>query len=415
MGRDQTTSLLPVGSTPDQWPSQASKEEMLMSMQELSEPEGSGSLKVEVSAEGGGLGGMRRTKSVFSILSSVSSSSSTSTCCSESDLSASGTDIASPLSFATAITEHVDGNCDAPNFDSSLRKLMEPHLRHTRRMREKTQNRDRLDVADSIASAVGVPYTSLRHERPFLFDTHTHPLHEVLASTLQVDDLTRIHETCHDQGELNALLTPLVDSRLRARFHAAYESFVTSLCIPLLQELAISKRLFHTTSASECTIYRYQAFPTIQIHTPGDVNRQKMIAPSCDVANGHSIGCLKFHVPLTPSFGTNALYTESHPGREDWHPLQAKSVGLGFLYDGARCLHFDLENTTDATRVSLEFRILMYSSNAKRDDLRDDGVLTPLHLVEDSFSLAEPDYYDEAYIDPRTLDLVAKKVSSPRN
>lgn len=116
------------------------------------------------------------------------------------------------------------------------------------------------------------------------------------------------------------------------------------------------------------------------------------------VAYGHSIGNLSFHIPLTPAFGTNALFTESYPGREDWHPLSTKSVGLGYLFDGARCLHFALENTTEATRVSLDFRIAMY-----REDLSHtsgvDGGLCGKSMLEDRFSMAGPGYYDEASID----------------
>jgi hypothetical protein len=115
------------------------------------------------------------------------------------------------------------------------------------------------------------------------------------------------------------------------------------------------------------------------------------------VAYGHSIGNLNFHIPLTPAFGTNALFTESHPGREDWHPLSTKSVGLGYLFDGARCLHFTLENTTEATRVSLDFRIAMYREDLSHSGV--DGGLCGKIMLEDRFSTTGPGYYDEASID----------------
>jgi len=353
------------------------------------------------------LKGMSRTKSVFSLSMRSSSSSSSTSTLSDSDVSMGEVD---PLQFAEAVCRHTAGMPQTPNLDSSLRKVMDPFLRPTRAAREKRFNRRELKVDASIASSVGVPYTCLRHERPFLFDTHTHPLHEILAETLNVSNLSTVHEFY--DGDVNSLLAPLLISERRRLFHSSYESFVTSFCIPLLHELAISKRLFHTSvTASDSITYRYQAFPNIHVHTPG-TNRW-MLPPACDIATGHSIGCLTFHVPLTPSFGTNARYVESHPGKEDWHPLTTKSVGLGYLFDGARCIHYDLLNTTHLTRVSIDFRILIYRSTSNRCDYPlDDGVLTAPDMIEDKMSRSGPGYYEEACIDLRSesLDLVVKKI-----
>ena len=177
--------------------------------------------------------------------------------------------------------------------------------------------------------------------------------------------------------------------------------------------MVVVKQMLHAHSLSPgCIVYRYQAFPTIHIHVPG--SHTNIMSPTCDLATGHSIGCLKFHVPLTPSFETNALFLESHPGREDWHPLTAKSVGLGYLFDGSRCIHFDLENTTDVTRVSLEFRVLMYRSTPPPLSIPlDDGVFTAPDVIEDRRSKEQDGYYEESFIDlsrfSHSLELVAKK------
>ena len=315
--------------------------------------------------------------------------------------------------FAATVREYTQAKATPPAFDGTTRKAMEPYLRLARMRREKTRNATHLKVDACIASSVGVPYTVLRKERPFLFDANTHPLHELLAKALHVRDLSLIHEESSPSAHgTTSLLAPLLEPRQRYAFHAAYDTFVRSHCIPLLHELAMSKRLFHTTTPSNCITYRYQAFPNIEINQPTafvaaeDQGTHK--EPSCDVADGHSIGCLKFHVPLTPSFGTNALYTESHPGREDWHPLSVKSVGLGYIFDGARCLHFSLDNTTHhASRVSLEFRVLMYCNKKSKSRLdgdsscsiMDDGVFTPPELVPDALSRAGPGYYNETFPD----------------
>jgi hypothetical protein len=270
---------------------------------------------------------------------------------------------------------------------------MESHLRKARLGREQARDTSNLIVDASIAGSVGVPYTSLRKERPFLFDEYSYPLHTILAETLGVDDLSKLHESpIQDKAEL---LEPLLRSSNRRRFHECYDSFVTSFCIPLLHSIAMTKNLFHSASpnASNKIHYRYQAFPCIRIVRPGESSN----GPHCDTANGHSIGYLTFHVPLTAVFGTNALYTESYPGREDWHPLTTKSVGLGYMFDGARCLHFTLENTTPITRVAIDFRIAIYRKDQTRDEFNSD--LCTRAMLEDRFSRAGPGYYDEACID----------------
>ena len=293
---------------------------------------------------------------------------------------------------------------DGHHFGASTRRAMEPFLRHARSRREMTRSRTEIKVHAAIASSVGVPYTCLRDERPFLFDEHTYPLHEILADTLNVSDLSLVHEVPDEE-----LLKPLLSKENRQVFQFAYDSFLTSFCIPLLQAVAISKGVI---SPSDNITYRYQAFPTIRIARPGCSAE----APKCGTTMGHSIGCLFFHIPLTPSMGDSALFVESHPGREDWHPLEAKSVGLGYLYDGARCLQFSVDNTSSKSRVSLDFCVLLYREgrpNHSSLQLQNSWDLCSQGMLQDSFTAAGPGYYEEAVIDLRHgRDVVVRKSKS---
>lgn len=296
---------------------------------------------------------------------------------------------------------------ETPMFGQELRRVMEQYLRQARLRREKARNGTKLNVHASIAGSVGVPYVRLRQERPFLFDVHTHPLHEVLCKALNIGDLSRLHE----EYSLVETMRPLNSRDGRRDFHLAYERFVTSFCIPLLHSIAMSKSLLHGPDTGSFIAYRYQAFPRIRIRRPGEVSS----GPSCGTARGHSMGYLHFHVPLTPSIGTNALYAETHPGKEDWHALSAKSVGLGYIFDGARCLHFDMENTTDQTAVSLEFVVALYGENSQSHYVDGEALCSPTFL-EDKFSNGDAGFYDEAIIDMSggcpSWQIVAKKNGS---
>jgi hypothetical protein len=308
---------------------------------------------------------------------------------------------------------------NVPVFDSGMRKVLEPHIRKARLAREEARQQHRRmtvqTVHDSIASSVGVPYVRLRSERPFLYDIYTHPMHQILAQTLGVEDLSRLHDqqqksqpltdftNNHTETDtLKHLMAPLKCRESRRHFQESYDNFVTSFCIPLLHSMAMAKSLFHgvhSTSGNTRISYRYQAFPNIRVVRPGDASK----GPQCDTSKGHNVGFLHFHIPLTPSYGTNALYTESHPGKEDWHPLQTKSTGLGFLFDGGRCLHFNMENTTESTLVALDFVVAIYYSDPTDTGhpvVDPDGLCNQTAL-EDPYSLAGPGYYDEALIDIR--------------
>ena len=289
--------------------------------------------------------------------------------------------------FGRDIRTWTNGSAEETNFDKYLRHFIDIHIAKARRKREEKylavmkkigmgdyqddNSRSMGYYKNSISSNTYIPYPSLRHERRFLYDVETYPLHIHLAQILGVSDLSMIHN--HTIQDKKKLMKPLLDARKREAFHKCYDNFVTSFCIPLLHSLAMSDNLFNESSSSRQNndhqrkiSYRYQAFPCIRVNRPGEFS----IGPHCDMAYGHSMGNINFHIPLTPTYGTNALYTESHPGREDWHPLKTKSIGLGYSFDGARNLHFTLENTTQHTRVSIDFRIAIHrGGEPRREDI----------------------------------------------
>ena len=326
--------------------------------------------------------------------------------------------------FGTAIQKHTNSSPDVPNFDKSLREVMESHIKKARLNRESCQQQllekiglKKVVGSNQKATDLIIPYPILRNERAFLFDIETYPLHKILSKTLNIKDLSLLHENKIKDKKI--LLEPLLSKKLRRPFHECYDNFVTNFCIPLLHSIAMRENVLNTNRSSsnshhQTICYRYQAFPCIRVIRPGDFS----IGPHCDMAYGHSLGNINFHIPLTPTYGTNCLYTESHPRREDWHPLTAKSVGLGYAFDGARSIHFSLENTTKHTRVSLDFRIAISRKNldperlpkerrineTKREDEEDDGLLCGTDMLEDRFS-AVSGYYDEAYIDVGNMEV----------
>ena len=85
----------------------------------------------------------------------------------------------------------------------------------------------------------------------------------------------------------------------------------------------------------------------------------------------------------------------------DWHfTINGEEfvIPRGFQFDGARCLHFNLKNETDITRVSLNFRIAITRAQDCHDiDFDPDDQLCCPELLEDKFSQI-PNFYDEVEV-----------------
>lgn len=374
----------------------------------------------------GGLSLKHKTKSLVSLPLSLLPSQTALNCAEEEESATAGTNFDTVIckelqSLGITPEEHVDRSF-AVDFDSnhSLRNAMEPYLCVARLKRDVARQtvfdtlqqvmlpqedgvgkRSSCHEASSfhIGSSYGVPYPALRNENRFLYDLETFPLDKILAETLGVSDLSKLHLNRPRNEDKREMMSPLRNRGSRRRFHQLFDSFVVSHVIPLLHSQALSKGIFYTNrhqlqrGKPQTIVYRYQAFPSINIVRPGESSTD----PHCDMTQGHSIGNISFHVPLTASYSTNAVYVESRPGREDWHPLSTSSPGLGFQFDGARCLHFNLKNETDITRVSLNFRIAITRACDVTEFDPDDQLCCP-ELLNDTFSKENPGFYDEVEV-----------------
>ena len=150
---------------------------------------------------------------------------------------------------------------------------------------------------------------------------------------------------------------------------------------------AISDFLF--VSSSHHVDPQSQSFPCIRVIQPGEFS----LGVHCDSNYGFAPCNLNVVVPLTPNttdIGASALYAESAPMREDWHavvPPDGRGEGRAVRFWGcaihpwyykfeffnlpaiahgslpclrcrSQCLHWTSENTSQLTRVSLDFRIV---------------------------------------------------------
>ena len=245
------------------------------------------------------------------------------------------------------------GGGETITFTPAVREAIAPELGKMRAARAVAIERQRRATSAALRPALdSAAFDGLRREATLRYDTARFPLAAEMAALLGLPaslPLHSLHERFNaDRGarrerhEKAALLAPLTDTAARAPFVAAYERLVVEVLAP------------RVAAAMGCDRVVFQAFPCVRVHRP----REFSIGPHCDAQYQAPEGNLNFYLPLSGAiWGTNSLYVESAPGREDWRPLEL-SYGEVACFDGLHCAHFTAENTTAHTRVSLDFRLV---------------------------------------------------------
>ena len=125
-------------------------------------------------------------------------------------------------------------------------------------------------------------------------------------------------------------------------------------------------------SSTDGTSLLYQREPNFRCHLPG--TGHLLVHKHRDSDYYHQPNELNVWIPLTDCFGSNTLWAESAPDRGDFHPYELK-VGEMMLFWGSQCLHYTVPNDTDATRVSIDFRVIpsraLYRDKYPRSHTRD--------------------------------------------
>ena len=214
-----------------------------------------------------------------------------------------------------------------------------------------------------------------REEAVFTYDTARYPLGEAIARLLEVEGVAAALSQMHTLPELpvqvpncpkvmhafkfagrkmpkpwtkalmreKRLIASMEKSEPWLAFMEVYNRFVRDVVVPLCGPVEETKGI------------RCQAPPTLRVHMP---SRKPTIPPHTDSDyEAHQDAEINFWCPVTDVWGNNTLWTETAPGREDFHPIE---IGYGQIlrFHGNRCTHFTKSNDTGATRVSFDFRAI---------------------------------------------------------
>lgn len=182
------------------------------------------------------------------------------------------------------------------------------------------------------------------------YDVSRYPFAEVVSAMFDGQSLDRLGHDVHYE-----LLTREKDQQ--TAFHDRFYGSVGTF-LPLYRRL-ITERV--RPLFSEEIIY--QRVPTFRVHLPVNVAVGTF---HVDSDFGHADGEINFWLPFTDAWGTNTIWIESAPGRDDYEPVSVR-YGQILLFNGVRLRHGNQVNATAHTRVSVDFRVLRRSDYRPRD------------------------------------------------
>lgn len=135
-------------------------------------------------------------------------------------------------------------------------------------------------------------------------------------------------------------------------FLQRFDELVELVVIPWLKQRLVESGAL--SSLAEKRIYYVQRPPTLRLQ-PGPAWSQ--VKAHCDAEYGHQNGELNFWVPFTDRELNNVdLWCETTPGADDFRRIMADQGDI-ISFHGSSCRHFVNANTTQYTRVSMDFRV----------------------------------------------------------
>ena len=180
------------------------------------------------------------------------------------------------------------------------------------------------------------------------YDREIYPFARVLeAMVFKVPSLPRLHAfvrahkqtkfgrqklTYNDNLSLRGMIQNLPDDSV---FFQLYHRFVRKVVAP-----RFGGRI------------SYSNHPKMRVHLAGTPCMSKWHRDADITKRPEQINAF---LPFTPCFDTNTLWCESDYARHDYQPIELE-YGQILFFDGGFLTHGTVDNETDVTRVSLDFR-----------------------------------------------------------
>ena len=178
----------------------------------------------------------------------------------------------------------------------------------------------------------------------FNFDIIKFPFREILSKTIAEQDLSYLHKIHNydfvsKETEGKTIWHKLFDDNIDV-FLPIYYDFIRSVIKPI-----------HFPNETRIVV---QKLPKLRIHLKNNI---AMANWHRDRDSLHNLKSINFHLPFTDTNEQNCLWCETFEGKEDYTPFLLK-YGQYIVFDGINLKHGNNKNTSEFTRVSMDFRII---------------------------------------------------------
>jgi len=182
------------------------------------------------------------------------------------------------------------------------------------------------------------------------YSTKDYDFNSLIKEWLQVDDLTTLHklsdykEIFSREKDQSSEWHQTFYNKIRndSSFFDLYERFLADVIKPTHEEGIV-----------------YQKIPTFRVHLSGNIAVGEWHKDKAYREDGWSdlVKEINYYLPFTDTNDENTIWVESEEDKGDFSPMILK-YGECMKWDGVNLMHGNKVNSSDKTRVSVDFRVI---------------------------------------------------------
>jgi ectoine hydroxylase-related dioxygenase (phytanoyl-CoA dioxygenase family) len=182
------------------------------------------------------------------------------------------------------------------------------------------------------------------------YNTQLFPFANKIQQLFSIEDLTSINDNVEVFSREKDQSTPYhklyYEWARTEEFIQLYEQFILEVVRPLYNKDIV-----------------YQAIPTFRVAYPnniavGEFHKDKHYR---DISWAINVNEDNFYLPFTNAFDTNTIWVESEEDKGDFTPMNC-NYGELIQWNGSNLTHGNKINKTGETRISVDFRVMLYSN-----------------------------------------------------
>lgn len=184
------------------------------------------------------------------------------------------------------------------------------------------------------------------------YDINIYKFRELISKIFDCDNLSKIHEKI-DFNEMSRKSISDTHNFQQSDYHQIYyKNFLEIRPIYEKFLLEVIKKEYNNQNII------YQTTPTFRFHFPNGLS-VGMFHKDKDLRDKEWHESIKednYYLPFTNAYGDNTIWYETQEDKFDFIPMEC-DYGQVIKWDGTNLTHGNKINTTEETRISIDFRV----------------------------------------------------------